>query len=75
MEYPIQCFCGTILADKYQYYIEEVRQRKMLSKMDVKKVIYLTDKNTEKTIQGVVMDELKLNKQCCRMHMMNYQDI
>jgi DNA-directed RNA polymerase I, II, and III subunit RPABC5 len=38
-------------------------------------VVYLTKENAEKTIEGEVMDILKLNKYCCRRHMLTHVDI
>lgn len=73
---PIKCFtCGMVLADKYRYYVEETRKRKMAKGMDVDKVLYLTKKFSEKTPEGDVMDELGLNKMCCRRHMLTHVDI
>ena len=73
---PIKCFsCGMVLADKYRYYNEEVRKRKLSKNMDVDKVIYLTNEFTEKSPEGEVMDELGLNKMCCRRHMLTHVDI
>ena len=73
---PIKCFtCGMVLADKYRYYSEEVRQRQMAKNMDVDKVLYLTKEFSEKTPEGYVMDELGLNKVCCRRHMLTHVDI
>jgi DNA-directed RNA polymerase subunit N len=73
---PIKCFtCGMVLADKYRYYSEEVRKRKMAKDMDVDKVLYLTKEFSEKTPEGYVMDELGLNKVCCRRHMLTHVDI
>lgn len=73
---PIKCFtCGTVLADKYRYYCEEVRKRKETLKI-VEKVIYLTaEYKGEKTPEAQVLDELKLNKMCCRRHMLTHVDI
>ena len=73
---PIKCFtCGMVLADKYRYYVEETRKRKMAKGMDVDKVLYLTKNFSEKTPEGDVMDELGLNKMCCRRHMLTHVDI
>ena len=74
---PIKCFtCGTVLADKYAYYCERVRQQNPVqSNIQVKKVEYLTKENSEKTIQGHVLDELNLKKMCCRRHMLTHVDI
>jgi DNA-directed RNA polymerase subunit N (RpoN/RPB10) len=67
MERPIKCFtCGTVLGDKYQYYNDEVRKRKIEKGMDTEKVIYLTSEFRDKTPEGEVLDEIGLTKWCCR---------
>ena len=73
---PIKCFtCGTVIADKYRYYLEEVRKRKMTRDLHIEKVIYLTPEYSEKTPEGEVLDELNLTKMCCRRHMLTHVDI
>ena len=73
---PIKCFTGgTLLANKYAYYCEEVRKRKMARDLHVERVIYLTEEYSKKTPEGEVMDELLLNKMCCRRHMLTHVDI
>ena len=73
---PIKCYtCGNVLADKYQYYLREVRAGKLKENQDVNAVIYLTKDFAEKTIEGKVMDELKLNKICCRRHFLTHVEI
>ena len=73
---PIKCFtCGKVLADKYRFYEKEVRQIKMNEKLEINKVIYLTDENVDKTPEGIVLDKLKLKKYCCRRHMLTHVEI
>ena len=73
---PIQCFtCGKVIADKYRYYLEEVRKRKLANGQDIEKVLYLTNEMNEKTVEGYVLDELKLTKLCCRRHFLTHVDI
>jgi len=78
---PIKCFtCGNVIANKYRYYLAEVRKRKLVKSLNtddinIEKVIYLTKEFHEKTIEGEVLDELKLNKMCCRRHMLTHVDI
>lgn len=73
---PVKCFtCGKVLADKYLYYQSKVRELKLANSMDVNKVIYLTQENIKKTPEGIVMDNLGLNKMCCRRHMLSHVDI
>ena len=73
---PVKCFsCGKVLADKYKYYQTQVRELKLSNSMDVEKVVYLTQENIKKTPEGIVMDNLGLNKMCCRRHMLSHVDV
>ena len=73
---PVKCFtCGKVLADKYRFYEQEVRKRKLTKNMEVDEVIYLTKVYSDKTPEGEVMDLLKLNKMCCRRHMLTHVNI
>ena len=73
---PVKCFtCGMVLADKYRFYQEEVRKRKLAKSMDVEKVIYLTKEFHEKTPEGEVLDEMNLMKMCCRRHFLTHVEI
>ena len=74
---PIKCFtCGMVLADKYRFYVQEVRKKKIAKEgMEVNKVLYLTKEFHEKTPEGEVLDELGLKKMCCRRHLLTHVDI
>jgi DNA-directed RNA polymerase I, II, and III subunit RPABC5 len=73
---PVKCFtCGTVLASKYRFYLEQVRRKKIANNQDTSKVVYFTQKNMEKTPEGVVLDELRLYNVCCRRHMLTHVDI
>ena len=73
---PVKCFtCGKVLADKYLYYVKEVRQRKIAKGEEVENVVYVTRENIEKTTEGNVLDELGLTKICCRRHMLTHVDL
>jgi DNA-directed RNA polymerase subunit N (RpoN/RPB10) len=80
---PVKCFtCGMVIANKYRYYIEEVRKKKLAKQVNINdgssnidKVLYLTKEFHEKTPEGEVMDELGLNKMCCRRHLLTHVDI
>ena len=73
---PIKCFtCGNVLADKYRYFQKEVRRIKIQKGTDVEKVVYLTKDTSDKTPEGVVLDNLKLTNVCCRRHMLTHVDI
>ena len=73
---PVRCFtCGKVLANKYDFYLREVRRRKSSASMEVDRVVYLTEGQVDKTPEGEVMDVLGLNKICCRRHMLTHVDI
>ena len=75
---PIKCFtCGKILADKYLYYNKKVIELKLQDKEQTitNDIKYLDSSNPKKTPEGKVMDELGLNKICCRRHMLTHVDI
>jgi DNA-directed RNA polymerase subunit N (RpoN/RPB10) len=75
---PIKCFtCGQVIADKWRYYNEEVKRRKMAENpKHIKKVEYLkSDSIVEKSIEGQVLDKLSLTSVCCRRHLLSHVDI
>lgn len=80
---PVKCFtCGMVLADKYRYFCEEVRKKKLAKQIntkdesiDINKVVYLTKEFNDKTPEGEVLDELGLNKMCCRTKLLTHVDI
>lgn len=75
---PIKCFtCGNVLADKYQCYLEMVReQKKKTTNDDPNQIVYMTRTNrTKKTAEGDVLDEMGLTNVCCRRHMLTHVNI
>jgi DNA-directed RNA polymerase I, II, and III subunit RPABC5 len=64
-----------ITADKYQFYVREVRKIKIQLGEDPEKVVYLTKENVSKTPEGQVLDNLGLKRMCCRRHMLTHVDI
>ena len=73
---PVRCFtCGKVLANKYDFYLREVRKRKAAAGLEVDQVVYLTKDHVDVTPEGEVMNLLGLNKMCCRRHMLTHVDI
>lgn len=74
---PVRCFsCGLVLADKYRWYQNEVRRRKLDKKERLDKVIYLNSQNVGLiTTEGEVLNDLGLHNVCCRRHMLTHVDI
>jgi DNA-directed RNA polymerase subunit N (RpoN/RPB10) len=73
---PVRCFsCGSVLADKYRFFQDEVRKRKIAKGQKLDAVVYLTEKHIEKTAEGEVLDAIGLTNVCCRRHMLTHVDI
>jgi DNA-directed RNA polymerase I, II, and III subunit RPABC5 len=55
---PVKCFtCGKVIGDKYNYYISEISKRKGYVKEE--EIQYLDESSIDKTVEGVILDELK----------------
>tara|TARA_B100000424_G_scaffold202126_1_gene159241 strand:- start:595 stop:828 length:234 start_codon:yes stop_codon:yes gene_type:complete len=73
---PVKCFtCGNVLANKYSFYVQEVTKMKLEQGVKNEGIQYLTDDHMDKSIEGTMLDKLKLTKQCCRRHMLCHVDI
>ena len=65
---PVKCFtCGTLISDKYRFYLEQVEKEKKRQGLSSEPV-YFSDGQKEKSIEGLMLDRLRLTKQCCRRH-------
>jgi DNA-directed RNA polymerases I, II, and III subunit RPABC5 len=76
---PVRCFtCGEVLADKWVPYITAIQDDKNKCKKTVDsdmqqldlQYIDVSQKEPLKSIEGNVLDELKLHKYCCRRMML-----
>lgn len=73
---PVKCFtCGKVIGNKYIFYQDEVLKRRIAAKIPSDKIQYLDDDKIDKTIEGDVLDMLKLNNVCCRRHMLTHVNI
>jgi DNA-directed RNA polymerase I, II, and III subunit RPABC5 len=73
---PVLCYtCSNVLADKYRFYVDEVRRLKAEKGIKADAVVYLTAKNVEKTVEGQVMDKMRIDQPCCRRHFLTHVDI
>jgi DNA-directed RNA polymerase I, II, and III subunit RPABC5 len=70
---PIRCVsCNNVLAGKWKSYMKKVEE---FRKEDgTTELIYLTQE-TKKTAEGKALDELGVNKQCCRRHLLTHVDL
>ncbi len=70
---PIKCVtCGKVIADMYRTYVEECRKRKLDKGVPLDKLQYFTSGHAEKTVEGLVLDELHITKMCCRRHFLTH---
>lgn len=68
---PIRCFtCGKVIGNKYKTYIDKTKK-----KNDELTTIEINSKNVKKTEEGKVMDELGLERYCCRKVIMTHVDL
>lgn len=73
---PVRCYnCGEVLADKYEYFLREVRKRKISKNIPLDKNNYFSIDNTKKTIEGDLLDELLLFDVCCRIVILTHVDL
>ena len=64
---PVKCFtCGTVIGDKYLFYQRRVIDIKIERKINPEVIQYLDETRIDKTVEGEVLDSLKLTKICCR---------
>lgn len=66
---PVRCFsCNKVIGNKYKYFCAEVLKRKKENNDNVKgdNIIDMNSDDIKKTIEGQVMDELGLERTCCR---------
>lgn len=73
---PVKCFtCGNVIGDKYLYYQSKVIEIKLERKINPDMIQYLDETKIDKTVEGEVLDTLKLTRICCRRHMLTHVNI
>lgn len=69
---PIRCFtCGKVMADKVDYYMEEVEKLEK-AKATTNDPLY---KNFDKIHTKQILDDLGLTRYCCRRNMIANVDM
>ena len=80
---PIRCFtCGKVLADKWEYYNKRCKEideglegvEGLEGEKDVKDV-KASYKNVSGKFKKIVFEELKVDKICCRRHLLTHVDL
>jgi len=73
---PVKCFtCGKVIGNKYNYFLREVVKRKEQAGGIPQEIQYLDDKSLDKTVEGLLLDELRMRDMCCRRHFLTHVNI
>jgi DNA-directed RNA polymerase I, II, and III subunit RPABC5 len=78
---PIRCFtCGKVLADKWNPFVEIVKNERGGGELNLNNNIeleYLDTKSPEatKSIEGDILDKLNITRYCCRRMMLGTVNI
>ena len=73
---PVKCFtCGKVIGDKYNYYLKEIIHRKGESAYNHEDIHYLDETQMDKTVEGEILDQLKMTDMCCRRHFLTHVNI
>jgi DNA-directed RNA polymerase subunit N (RpoN/RPB10) len=69
---PVRCYsCGKVLANKYEYFQNELNRKKLaMNTTEDPLIINVNAADIKKTIAGELMDELGLTRICCRKVML-----
>lgn len=78
---PVRCFtCHKVLGDKWEYYerrVNEEKDKREKSEYNLKD-LEINDKKTvffSDDYKGKILNELKIDKICCRRHMLGHVDL
>lgn len=70
---PIRCFtCGKVMADKSDYYAQEVEKLKKEGGKENKDPKF---KHFDKIHTGAILDKLGLTRYCCRRNLISNVDL
>lgn len=73
MLFPIRCVsCNAVIAGKYEIYLEKVKEYR--ERLNQKEMEYLSA-TTTKTAEGKALDDLGVNRMCCRRHFLSHVDL
>lgn len=69
---PVRCFtCGKVVAHLLEPYLENL-QKNITEKEQLNGIQNSYD--SDKTIEGKILDDLKIDRICCRSHFICYND-
>ena len=73
---PIRCVsCNNVLAGKWVAYLEKTKElKKKDGRPENDELTYLMQ-TTTKTAEGKALDELGIDRMCCRRHLLTHVDL
>ena len=72
---PIRCMsCGNTLADKWNYYKNELKKRRGKSN-EYEDRFYMDGTQIPKTLELELMNRIGLKRPCCRKHFLTHVDL
>lgn len=73
---PVRCFtCGKVLADKWEYYKDQVEKAEKTAKTEAEKESTSDNRRFDKVKTGKILDDMGLERMCCRRHMLGHVDL
>ena len=74
---PIRCMnCGNVIADKWQYYQQRVKEEKLKRGLDKSTQPITIDGNSvPETVENQVLKEMGITRYCCRKHFLTHVDL
>jgi DNA-directed RNA polymerase subunit N (RpoN/RPB10) len=75
---PIRCFtCNNIISHLWEDYIDEIQKKKIeeTSEYPIKTRFVNPEQLEEKTIEGKILDKLKIKRYCCRRMFLSCVDL
>lgn len=65
--------CGSIIADKWMYYVNELKKRK--GRYSPEDRFYMDGTQIPQTVEMEVMTKLGMKRPCCRKHFLTHVDL
>jgi DNA-directed RNA polymerase subunit N (RpoN/RPB10) len=75
---PIRCFtCNNIIAHLWEKYLDEIQKKRIedISNNPRKTRFVEAEQLEEKTVEGKILDELKIKRYCCRRMFLSCVDL
>lgn len=75
---PVRCFtCNQVLAHKWEAYQKKIQENYLKDNVveNQQSRFINIDKIKEKTVEGKILDQLKLHKYCCRRMLLSHVDM